>query len=90
MFPRPTDLIALKEKRIVKYICLYIEYFMYQSQCNIKWSYISLSDDNKFTENVEAINHLVFRFNFFSIQIVSFLCQYVNNLLFVVKLIISI
>ena len=63
---------------------------MYQSQCNIKWSYISLSDDNKFTENVEAINHLVFRFNFFSIQIVSFLCQYVNNLLFVVKLIISI
>ena len=70
MFPRPTDLIILKEKRIVRYICLYNEYFICQSQCDIKWSYTSLSDDNEFTENVDAINHLVFRLNFFSIRIV--------------------
>ena len=81
----PTDLIAPKEKRIVKYICLCTEYFIYQSQCDIKWSYMSLSDDNEFSENVDAINYLGFRPNFFSIQIVSFLCQYVNNLFFVVE-----
>ena len=81
----PIDLIALKEKRIVKYICSCIEYFIYQSQCDIKWSYMSLSDDNEFPENVDAINHLGFRLNFFSIQILSFLCQYVNNLFRVVK-----
>ena len=46
---------------------------------------MSLSDDNEFPENVDAINHLGCRLNFFSIQIVSFLCQYVNNLFFVVK-----
>ena len=70
MFPRPIDLIAQKEKRIVKYICFYNEYFIYQSQCDIKRIYTPLSDDNEFTENVDAINHLVFRLNFFSIRIV--------------------
>ena len=70
MFPRPTDLIALKEKRIVKYICLYNEYFIYQSQCDIEWSHMSLNDDNEFTKNVDAINHLVFRLDFISIRIV--------------------
>ena len=70
MFPRPTDLIALKEKRIVKYICSYNEYFICQSQCDIKWSHMSLNDDNEFTKNVDTINHLVFRLNFFSIRIV--------------------
>ena len=54
MFPRPTDLIALKEKRIVKYICLYDAYLIYQSQCDMKWIHMSLNDDNEFTKNVDV------------------------------------